>query len=121
MRTPHDVRIRAGERAMQISPSLREQMVTPLFSTSTWSSLSEKQNLDYNYREGFPGNFPAESSGESTGDESNDCWIHMLEYNPPCWSSSSWVPCSSTTPSLKTRIKSRGVYMIKDLLHHLGA
>lgn len=37
----------------------------------------------------FSRTFGAESRGESTGDESNDCWIHMLEYSPPCWSSCS--------------------------------
>lgn len=30
-----------------------------------------------------------ESGSESTGDESDDCWIHMLKYNPPRWSNSS--------------------------------
>jgi hypothetical protein len=33
--------------------------------------------------EGFSETPSAEPGSESIGDESDDCWIHMLEYNPP--------------------------------------
>jgi len=57
--------------------------------------------------------------GPGASDELEDCWIHMLEYNPARWSNSSWVPCSITIPSLKTRIKSNVVRRISNHPNHV--
>ena len=81
----------------------------------TLEKVGEKLNGHHAEGEEPSGTIRVESIGESTGDESDDCWIHMLEYNPPRWISSSWVPCSTTTPSLKTRIKSKMMHEMRDL------
>ena len=60
---------------------------------------------------------PWESWGKPSGDEPDDCWTHMLEYNPPNRSNSSCVPRSTTTPSLKTRIKSEMVHRMREFDH----
>ena len=70
-------------RIQEVADSPRGSLVLQRHVLETVGQL---MNSRHTVREGFSETSSVEPGSESIADESDDCWVHMLEYSPPRWS-----------------------------------